>query len=109
MINLPDDKVGCHHTGFAKKCRALVTSGKCNRWVQIIGTDANTGQPVNESRCVDNWTHTLMIENSQMQRQTGAAVESLRNLIVGPAERTPPDFKQIDGTPADQPKLEPPK
>ncbi len=78
-MQLPDKDTGCHRTGFEKNCRELVTSGRCKRWVQIQGANPNTGEPINESRCVDDWTHTLLIENSQMQRQTGAAVESLRN------------------------------
>jgi len=79
---LPDKETGCHHTGFAKKCRDLVASGKCKRWLQIAGNNPNTGEAVNRFDCVDNWTPLLLIENSQMQRQTGAAVESFRNEMV---------------------------
>jgi hypothetical protein len=32
--------------------------------------------------CADTFLPLLMIENSQMQRQTGAAVESFRNEMV---------------------------
>jgi len=39
----------------------------------------NTGEPVDEWQCAINFVPFLMIENSQQQRQTGAAVESFRN------------------------------
>ena len=80
-MDLPDKDVMCHKTGFSKSCNKLVSSGKCNRWMQIQGSDPNTGEPVNRHKCVDDWIPMLLIENSQMQRQTGAAVESLRNIV----------------------------
>lgn len=80
--HIPPKEMMCHHTGFTKSCRDLVTSGKCRRWIQVMGTNPNTGEPVNRWDCVDNWTPMLLIENSQMQRQTGAAVESFRNVMV---------------------------
>lgn len=39
----------------------------------------NTGEPVDEWQCAVNLLPVLLIENSQQQRSTGAAVESLRN------------------------------
>ena len=81
-MDLPAKELGCHRTGFAQDCRELVTSGKCNRWIQIQGHDPNTGQPVNRCDCVDNWTPMLLVENSMVQRQTGAAVETLRNQMI---------------------------
>ena len=79
---LPDKEIGCHRTAFTRKCREMVASGACGRWMQIAGNNPNTGEPVNRYDCVDNWTPLLLIENSQMQRQTGAAVESFRNEMV---------------------------
>jgi hypothetical protein len=37
---------------------------------------------MNRYGCSDSFMPLLMIENSQMQRQTGAAVESFRNEMV---------------------------
>ena len=82
MDFLPDEKVMCHHTGFEKSCLDLVTKCKCRKWVQVQGTNPNTGDPVNRWDCVDAWLPFLLIENSQMQRQTGAAVESFRNEVA---------------------------
>lgn len=50
--------------------------------MQIRGTDPNTGKEVDEWGCAIAWMPMLMIENSQQQRQTGAAVESFRNEMV---------------------------
>src|SRR3990167_9858227 len=79
---LPDKEIGCHLTGFKEKCHKLVSSGRCKRWIQVQGTNPNTGESINRYDCVDNWVPLLLIENSQMQRQTGAAVESFRNEMV---------------------------
>ena len=78
-MDLPSKEKMCHVTGFSKPCRTLVADGACDRWLQIHGNSPNTGEPMNESRCIDDWTPFLLMENSQMQRQTGAAVESFRN------------------------------
>jgi len=55
---------------------------ECHHYQQLRGNHPQTGQPVDEYMCTDEWSNILLIENSQMQRQTGAAVESLRNGIV---------------------------
>jgi hypothetical protein len=48
----------------------------------VRGTNPNTGQEVDEWACSMAWMPMLLIENSQQQRQTGAAVESFRNEMV---------------------------
>lgn len=82
MDMLPDEKVMCHHTSFDKPCREMVVNGRCRKWVQIQGSNPNTGEPVNKWDCVDAWLPFLLIENSQMQRQTGASIDSFRNEVV---------------------------
>lgn len=79
---LPDKNIGCHRTGFAKTCRKCVIEQGCQLWVQIIGHNPNTGEPMNKWACSDALVPMLMIENSQQQRQTAAAVESFRNEMV---------------------------
>lgn len=79
---LPDEKTGCHRAGFQKTCRACVIEHNCQLWIQIMGHNPNTGEAMNKWACSDSIGHLLMIENSQMQRQTGAAVESFRNEVV---------------------------
>lgn len=55
---------------------------KCTQFISIRGTNPNTGQEVDEWNCSFAWSPLLMIENSQQQRQTAAAVESFRNEMV---------------------------
>jgi hypothetical protein len=54
----------------------------CSWFTQLRGTNPQTGKEVDEWGCAVTWLPMLMIENSQMQRQTGAAVESFRNEMV---------------------------
>lgn len=88
MHGLPNKEIGCHHTGFEKKCFDLVTSGACTRWIQIMGRNPNTGGEINKYDCIDNWIPMLLIENSFINKQTGAAVESFRNEMVKANEAT---------------------
>jgi hypothetical protein len=82
MDFLPDEKVMCHMTGFQRSCRDAVVNCGCRKWVQIRGMNPNTGEELNRWDCTDALMPLLMIENSQMQRQTGASVDSLRNEVA---------------------------
>jgi len=55
---------------------------KCSWFTQIRGVNPNTGLEVDEWGCAITWMPMLLIENSQQQRSTGAAVESFRNEVV---------------------------
>jgi len=55
---------------------------QCSWFTQIRGMNPNTGKEVDEWGCAIAWMPILMIENSQQQRSTGAAVESFRNEMV---------------------------
>lgn len=55
---------------------------KCSWFTQVRGCNPNTGENVDEWGCAVTWLPVLMIENSQQQRHTGAAVESLRNNML---------------------------
>ena len=55
---------------------------KCSWFTQLRGVNPNTGKDVDEWGCAITWIPMLLIENSQQQRQTGAAVESFRNEMV---------------------------
>jgi hypothetical protein len=81
MNNLPDKNIMCPATGFAKSCRSIVTDFECPKFVTIRGTNPQGGD-VDQSGCVDSFIPMLLIENSQQQRQTAAAVESFRNEMV---------------------------
>ena len=55
---------------------------QCSWFTQMRGTNPNTGADVDEYACAIAWLPVLLVENSQQQRQTGAAVESFRNEMV---------------------------
>lgn len=55
---------------------------KCPMWVQVRGRHPQTGEEIDDWRCSFAWMPVLMIENSQQQCQTAAAVESFRNEMV---------------------------
>lgn len=76
---LPDPKIFCPATGFAKSCREIITGCDCPKFVTIRGKDPQTGVEADRHGCVDTFLPLLLIENAQMSRQTGAAVESFRN------------------------------
>jgi hypothetical protein len=67
-----------------KKCIGL----ECSWFIKVQGYNPNTGQQVDEWGCSIAWLPVLLIENSQQQRQTGAAVESFRNEMVRQNEET---------------------
>ena len=66
------------------ECKGL----QCNWFTQVRGTNPNTGKDVDEWGCAVTWLPVLLIENSQQQRHTGAAVESFRNEKVRANEAT---------------------
>ena len=55
--------------------------GKCAFWIQVIGSHPQTGARLAEHDCTFAWLPYLLIENSQVQRQSGAAMESFRNEV----------------------------
>jgi len=70
-------EVNCPLNNF-KKCKGL----ECSWFIQMRGTNPNTGEEVDVWACAVAWLPTLLIENASQSRQTGAAVESFRNEMV---------------------------
>jgi len=72
-----ESKANCPLDNF-NPCRQL----ECAWFIKIAGTNPNTGREVEDWGCSMAWMPMLMIENSQQQRGTSAAVESFRNEMV---------------------------
>jgi len=70
-------KANCPLNNF-EPCKQL----ECAWFLKIRGTNPNTGEDVDDWGCSIAWMPVLLIENAQMSRQTGAAVESFRNEMV---------------------------
>lgn len=61
---------------------------ECSWFTQVRGFNPNSGKEIDEWGCAIAWLPVLLIENSNNQRQTGAAVESFRNEMVRANEAT---------------------
>jgi len=61
-----------------KKCK----EHKCKFYIQLAGTDPNTGMDVNSFDCAIAWLPVLLVENSSVGMSAGAAIESFRNEMV---------------------------
>lgn len=55
---------------------------KCAWFTKVEGYNINTGKQIEEWNCAMTFIPMLLVENSGMERQTGAAVESFRNEMV---------------------------
>ena len=55
---------------------------ECAWFTQVRGMNPQTGEQIDEWDCAIKWVPMMLIENTQMQRQTGAAIESFRNESV---------------------------
>lgn len=79
---LPDKKIKCPYTAFKTSCFDGVSKHNCPKWIHVTGLHPNSGQPVDTFDCSDRWLPALLIADTQQARQTGAAVESLRNVVA---------------------------
>ncbi len=52
---------------------------ECQKYVQLMGTNPQTGVQEAKWDCADAFVPMLLIENSNMVRGTQAAIESFRN------------------------------
>lgn len=70
-------KNNCPINNF-EPCRQL----DCAWFINVRGTNPNTGEDLDNWGCSVAWLPVLLIENASQSRQTGAAVESFRNEMV---------------------------
>lgn len=54
----------------------------CRFWVNVHGKHPQSGKEISNGDCAIAWTPMLMIENSKVNRETGATIESFRNEMV---------------------------
>jgi hypothetical protein len=65
-----------HREDMSKVCH------KCPLWTRVIGKNPQSEEMIDNWNCAIALLPMLLIENAQMSRQTGAAVETLRNGVV---------------------------
>lgn len=56
----------------------------CKFWVHVLGKHPQTNKDLDHYDCSITWLPVLLIENAKLQRETGAAVETLRNAVALP-------------------------
>lgn len=83
---LPDPKVKCPATAFARSCREIVVECDCPKFVNVRGQNPQTGETIDRFGCVDAFLPLLLIENAKLTAQAGAAIESFRNEVVASNE-----------------------
>lgn len=67
----------------------------CRFWVNVMGSNPQTGETVNNGDCAIAWMPVLLIENSKVNRETGAAVESMRNESVTTGQQMTSALMQV--------------
>jgi hypothetical protein len=55
---------------------------KCPWWCRVVGKNPQSEEMIDDWRCAVALLPLLLVENAQMQRQAGAAIETLRNDLV---------------------------
>jgi hypothetical protein len=60
---------------------------KCPWWTRIVGKHPQTDEMLDQWSCAVALLPILLVENAQQSRQTGAAVETLRNGIIEQAQQ----------------------
>lgn len=69
----------------------------CRFWVTVHGKHPQTGETISNGDCAMAWTPVLMIENSKVNRETGAAIESMRNESVTTGQQIAGALMQVAG------------
>lgn len=85
-----------HQKDVSKVCH------KCPWYIQVRGTNPQTGTEMDHWDCSISLLPMLLIENTQQTRQAGAATESFRNEFVRTTENR---ARAIFATIASQPKM----
>lgn len=55
---------------------------RCLWFIQLRGTDKNTGKEIDDYGCAVAWLPLLLVENANETRHAAASVDSLRNATV---------------------------
>lgn len=98
----PPDHMTCHHTGHTKKCADLARG--CWKWVEVFGTNPQTGELVSEWACNEKYKVPATLEVAKEVRGSAKSTDSLRNELISridnarpqPAQDAPAlEYKQV--------------
>jgi len=87
-MDLPDEKIMCHRTGFEKSCFDMVTRCKCQLWVKVSGQHPQSEKPIDHYACADSWMPLLTLEVANMVRQNTASTDKVATEIKGHRDDT---------------------
>ena len=59
---------------------------ECMLWTKLIGEDPQSKKSYDQWSCAFVWLPVMMVENSQMSRQTGAITQQFRSEVHGAAK-----------------------
>jgi hypothetical protein len=80
MVKIPHADEGSicplHNKDTSEVCH------KCPWWTRIMGKNPQSEEMIDDWRCAIALVPMLLVENSQMQRHTTAAVETFRNGVI---------------------------
>jgi hypothetical protein len=60
---------------------------RCAWYTQLAGTNPQTDETINESKCALAWMPLLLVENAGTNRGQTAALESFRNEVINRSHR----------------------
>lgn len=83
-----------------RSCPFGHTCEKCHLFTRVRGINPQSGQEIDQEGCALAFLPILLIENSQQQRQTAAAVESTRNSLSNAISRAAGAFVSLMDTQA---------
>lgn len=85
----------CVEDGALRERNGKLELVKCRFWVTVMGSNPQSGETVNNGDCAMAWMPVLLIENSKVNRETGAAVESMRNESVTTGQQITSALMQV--------------
>lgn len=85
----------CVESGAIRERNGKSELVSCRFWITVQGKHPQSGAEVNSEDCAFAWMPVLMIENSRVNRETGAAVESLRNENVNTGNQVTAALREV--------------
>lgn len=82
-MRLPDTEVGCHRTGFARKCREIVCAGECRRWRYVpYETQSASAVMPDQWACIDDHIFWLALVHGKQLDEATASVDKVATQVA---------------------------
>lgn len=101
-FELPKDDVWCHRCDFEKKCRDLVSSGKCQRWKHVPGDSPyRFDKKTSDWGCLDDMIWWVVGDAARQADAGHAAITDTREMFFNADYRR----RKLEELRAAQPQL----